>query len=354
MTTASTRAEAYVITGPEELSTVDVDVPDSVAPGRVRIDIAFCGICGSDVDAYRKGYPYHPTLSGHEWSGTVAAVGDGADGLAVGDRVARTCQPPCGGCALCLAGHPENCVRRSLSTVDHAPTHGAYTRSIDVPARSVVRLPQGVTLEQGALVEPATVALHGVRRTRPQLGDTALVLGLGVIGLFTVQLALLSGVTRVVAIEPMAARRTIAEGFGPAEDSVTAFAPDDPAALETIMAATGGRGADMAYECSGQGASPMNVATAALRPGGRLMMIGAVIAPVEVIPALWLAKELTVDTALAHTRDEFDIIVDLLDRGLLDTTAMTSDVRGLARLPETFTELAAGADTLKVLVDPKA
>ena len=85
-------------------------------------------------------------------------------------------------------------------------------RSIDVPARSVVRLPQGVTLEQGALVEPATVALHGVRRTRPQLGDTALVLGLGVIGLFTVPLALLSGVTRVVAIEPMAARRTIARG----------------------------------------------------------------------------------------------------------------------------------------------
>ncbi len=350
--TAAKTNDAYVITGPGELSTVSADRDGQLHPGDVRIDIAFCGICGSDVDAYRKGYPYHPTLSGHEWSGIVTAIGDDVDGLAVGDRVARTCQPPCGECALCLAGRPENCVRRSLSTVEHAPAHGAYTRAIDVPARSVVALPDTVTLEQGALVEPATVALHGVRRTRPRLGDTAVVVGLGVIGLFTVQLALLSGATRVVAIDPVAQRRETAVGYGRAGE-VVAFAPDDPDALIAVMDATGGRGADIAYECSGQGAAPMNFATSALRPGGHLMMIGAVIAVVEVVPALWLAKELTVDTALAHTREEFDIIVDLLAHGLLDTGPMTSQVRGLGELPGVLAALAEGPGPLKILIDPR-
>ncbi|GED96244.1 zinc-dependent alcohol dehydrogenase [Gordonia crocea] len=343
---------AFVITGPGELSTVPAPDAEPLPAGHVRIAIAYCGICGSDVDAYRQGYPYHPTLSGHEWSGTVAAVGAGVDGLVVGDAVARTCQPPCGACELCRAGRPHNCVRRSLSTVQTAPAHGAYTRTIEVPARSVVALPAGVGLAQGALVEPATVALHGVRRTRPRLGDTAVVIGLGVIGLFATQLALLSGVTRVIAVEPLAQRREIAQRYGPAPDSVTAFAPDDPAALDTITAVTGGRGADMVYECSGQGAAAMNLASAALRPGGHLMMIGAVIAPVEVYPALWLAKELTVDTALAHTRDEFDVVVDLMDRGLLDTAAMTGDVRPLRDLPDVLDQLVAGPGPLKVLIDP--
>lgn len=340
---------AYVITGQRELTQVDVGLSGDPLPRHVVVEIAFCGICGSDVDAYRKGYPYNPTLSGHEWSGRIVSVGAGVDSLAPGDRVARTCQPPCGRCRMCVAGIHERCDNYSLSSLDTAPDHGAYARTIHVPAAGLIKLPDNVSDEQGALVEPATVALHGVRLRQPRLGDTAAILGVGVIGLFAVQLARLAGATHVVAIDPNSERRSAAMELG----ATHAFAPDDEELQSTVLDLTGQRGADIAYDCAGTGAATIELGVSVLRPGGKFMLIGAPTSSAEVMPAFWLAKEIALETSLAHNRDEFDITVDLMSRSLLKTTGMTSTVIGLGDLPETFERLAERADSLKVLVDPR-
>jgi 2-desacetyl-2-hydroxyethyl bacteriochlorophyllide A dehydrogenase len=338
---------AYVITGERTLSVVEVEEILDPEPGHVLVELAFTGVCASDVDAYRKGYPYHPTLSGHEWAGVVVRVGDGVTDVAVGDRVARTSLPGCGECPMCRAGHHGNCFYFSLSSQPNPPKHGGYARRIQVPQRGVVKLPQSVTLEQGALIEPAAVALHGVNRAQPRLGDTVVVIGVGVIGLFAVQFAKLSGATRVFAVDPDPARRSVALEVG----AFAAFDPEDATLARIIREETGGRGADIAYDCSGHPAA-LKQGVALLRLGATFMMIGSSSTPIEIVPAaLWNGMEIDVRGSLAHNREEFDTLVDLLDRGLVRTPGMTDTVVALSGLPKTFEEMAARPLGLKVLVD---
>ncbi|MEQ6900430.1 zinc-binding dehydrogenase [Nocardioides sp. YIM 152588] len=339
---------AYVISGANELTAVGTSVPEAPLPGHVIVEIAFTGVCASDIDAYRKGYPYSPTLSGHEWSGVVAAVGEGVVDLAVGDRVSRTTMPACGTCKMCKVGHRDLCDFFSLGSQATAPAHGAYTSHIQVPAGGLIRLPDGMSLEEGAMLEPAAVAYHAVRRSRVEAGDTVLLVGAGVIGLFTMQVARVFGATDVVVVEPDADRRAVALGLG----ATAAFAPDDPALLETLHGLTDGRGADVAYECAGQGSSLMSMVTY-LRPGGRLMMISAPTAVVEVVPALWTSKELDVQTSRAHSRDEFEVLVRLFERGLVRTTGVTTEVVPLSTLPQVFERIVEYGAAHRVLVDPR-
>ncbi|GAA1466549.1 zinc-dependent alcohol dehydrogenase [Microbacterium thalassium] len=339
---------AYVITGRRTISPVDAADVSEVLPDHVVVEIAYTGICGSDVHAYEIGFPYHPTLSGHEWSGTVIGVGADVTGLEVGQRVARTSQPPCGRCVMCQAGHHARCENYTISSLPTAPPHGGYTPKLAVPARSVIALPDSVSLEQGALVEPLTVALHAVRRRQPRLGDTVVVIGAGLIGLATMQFAKLAGATEVVMVARGEDRRDLAARLG----ATTVLDPADPQLASEIQALTGGRGVDIAYECAGN-AQAIQSATTLLRPGGTLMLVGTPFAPVELIPAMWMAKELDVQTTLAHNRWEFDITVDLLAKGLLRTDGMTDSVRGLSELADVFDELSGGAKAIKTLIDPR-
>lgn len=338
---------AYIITGKEQLSTVPASPADVVLPGHVVVEIRMTGICGSDIEAYHLGFPYGPTLAGHEWSGVIHAVGEGVEGFHVGDRVARTCQPACGTCSMCAHGQYELCLNRSLSTRPTAPPHGGYARYIPVPAVSVTPLPDSVSFEAGAIVEPATVALHAVRRVTPRLGDTALVLGGGIVGLTTLQLAQRAGALNVVLIDPSPERREQARTLG----ANHAFAPDDPALTDTVLNLTGGRGADLAYECAGR-KDAINQATALLRLGGRLMLVGVPFTTIEFAPASWLAKQIDVSTSLAHTREEFELTVELLGRGWLQTDPLTFDVRGLSEIEAVFAGLTKGAAAVKTIIDP--
>ncbi|WP_183407821.1 zinc-dependent alcohol dehydrogenase [Nocardioides marmoriginsengisoli] len=339
---------AFVITGANELTAVEANSPEVPVSGHARVEITFAGICSSDIDAYRKGYPYAPTLSGHEWTGAVVAIGDNVKDLAVGDRVARTCQPACGDCRMCHAGHQGLCDFFSLGTLPTAPNHGAYATHIQVPAGSLIKLPDNVTDQQGAMVEPAAVAFHAVRRSRVRAGDTVLLIGAGIIGLFAMQLARQSGAVNVIVIEPDERRRGVALALG----ATAAFAPEDEELLPTLLGLSGGRGADIAYECAGLGSSLMTVVKF-LRPGGRLVMISAPTAPVEVIPAMWTSKELDIQTSRAHARDEFDVVVDLFAKGVLRTTGVITEIVALSQLPQVFEDIAAFANAHRVLVDPR-
>src|SRR5262249_33092599 len=138
-----------------------------------------CGICGTDVSAYRSGEPYAPFLCGHEWVGRVARAGRGVTGVREGDRAVMGVPVACGACSECRAGLAHRCAAiMALAYGIHplTPPHGGYAPRIAVPADYLVVVPEDLDVDAAAQAEPATVALHAVRRRPPRLGDRVLVL----------------------------------------------------------------------------------------------------------------------------------------------------------------------------------
>ncbi|MBJ20206.1 MAG: alcohol dehydrogenase catalytic domain-containing protein [bacterium] len=161
---------AALITGRAQLELREFPEPEPVE-GAAVLRVDRCGICGTDVAAYRSGDPYAPFLCGHEWTGTVTGLGRGESALREGDRAVMAVPVACGRCAECRAGHAHRCAAiMALAYGIHplAPPHGGYAPRIAVPADGLVAVPDGLDADQAAMVEPATVALHAVRRRSPR------------------------------------------------------------------------------------------------------------------------------------------------------------------------------------------
>lgn len=318
-----------------------------VGPGLAVVDIERCGICGTDVAAFRDGHPYPPFLSGHEWSGAVTAVGAGVDHLSVGDRVVVGSPPACGRCPECRAGVTQCCARRLA--LDGLPPHGGYAPRIAIEAIRLVPIAAELTPEAAAQIEPATVALHALRRSRLRLGDTVVIQGTGPVGLFALQLARLAGAGRLIAIEPNPKRRALAAELGA---DVTLVPGDD--VLPQVRDRTHGLGADVVVECAGS-ASALDTAVSLTRTGGEVVMIAPSADPVRINTTLWLIREVTVSVSLAHNYEEFGITAGLLRDGRLLAAPLHSKTVSLRDLPATMKALADGDPELcKVLVDPSA
>lgn len=319
-------------------------------PGCVTIDISLCGICGTDIHSFRSGRLHSPAVCGHEWVGTVAAAGDGMDGLQEGDRVVITIPPACGRCPECHRGLGEYCRTASLVARGRdplAPPHGGFAGSVTVQATRVMRAHPDLTDEVAAQVEPATVALHGVRRSRITAGDTVVVQGAGPIGLFALQFAWAAGAGNVLVIEPSQARRRVATELG----AINAVAPDE--AAECIKDHTQGIGADVVIECAGV---PRLLQTAVdlARSGGLVQLLSFLAGPATVNAARWLVKEVTVVASNAYTHDDFRRSMTFLADGRVRAQPLHSRTVRLDELEATLRGLSAGpSDDIKVLVDPR-
>jgi (R,R)-butanediol dehydrogenase/meso-butanediol dehydrogenase/diacetyl reductase len=320
------------------------------APAGVVVDIALCGICGTDVHAYQSGRPYPPAICGHEWVGTISAVGSGVHRLTEGDRVVIAAAPACGGCPACRAGQAERCQTAFLSAVGRdalAPPHGGFAPRIALAETRVVRAHPALTDVEAAQVEPATVAFHAVRASRLRLGDVAVVQGAGPIGLATLQWARAAGAGRVIVVEPNERRRQLAAALG-AHDVV---APDDAASL--VAQHTHGLGADIVYECVGR---PFAVQAAVdlARRGGAMCLIGLADEDAPIRPGTWLVKEIAVTASLAYFHEEFDMCMAMIADGRVALEPLHTSTVALAELDAALSDLASGnsAET-KVLVDPR-
>lgn len=340
---------AALITGLRRLELQEFADPTPADKG-VVVDIALCGICGTDIHAYQSGQPYNPAICGHEWCGTVSAVGGEVKSLSEGDRVVVAVAPACGQCPPCRAGQSERCLATFMSALGRdplAPPHGGFAPRIAVAADRVVRTHAGLTDEQAAQVEPATVAFHAVRRSGLRLGDVAVVQGAGPIGLGTMQWVRAAGAGVVVVIEPNEQRRALAVDLG----AHHAVAPGgDADAL--VKELTHGLGADIVYECVGR---PFAVQSAVdlARRGGSMCLIGLADEDAPITPASWLIKEISVTSALAYTREEFDLAMGMIADGRFRTEPLHSSTVGLDRLEATLADLASGKSAhTKVLVDP--
>ena len=338
---------AGVIRGKGNFELADVAEPEA-NEGQAVVDVLRCGICGSDVHAYTEGWPYAPGICGHEWVGIVRATAPGVRSVSEGDRVAGGIAPGCGNCAECRASLPEYCsdaMRRYSGRL--APNNGGFARSMALDANRLCRLPTALTDDQAAMVEPASVAFHGVRRSRMRLGDVVMVMGCGPIGLFTLQCAKFNGAGHVIAVEPDAGRRARALAVG----ADAAYAPG--AELRTYVdELTDGLRADIAFDCAGV-PKTMQQSVDSVRRGGSVCMIGVAGGEASVVPGRWVQKEVAFDTSIVFSLDEMAMTADLIARGAIRTDELHDGTITLDQLGQTIDDLAnRRTDAVKILVDP--
>lgn len=341
---------AAVITGQHRVELIEVPEPAPL-PGGVVVDIALCGVCGTDVHAYQSGAPYNPAICGHEWVGTVSSVASDVRSLADGDRVVVAVPPPCGRCAACRAGQAAHCSVVFLSATGRDvrdPRHGGFAPRLSVAADRVVHAHPALSDAQAAQVEPATVAFHAVRRSGLRLGDVAVVQGAGPIGLTTMQWVRAAGAGAVIVIEPNPQRQAIARSLG----ASVAVAPGEEADA-AVKEHTGGLGADIVYECVGR-AFAIQSAVNLARRGGSMCLIGLSDTDASIVPAVWLVKEIAVTAALAYVHEEFAMVMGMIVDGRMQLDPLHSSTVGLSGLGDALADLAGGSSAqTKVLVDPR-
>ncbi|WP_067935141.1 zinc-dependent alcohol dehydrogenase family protein [Alicyclobacillus kakegawensis] len=269
-------------------------LPDPVpGPDEVVIRVAVCGICGTDLHIY-QGQPgsaevHPPVVLGHELAGEVLAVGTGVTKLRVGDRVSVDPNLYCGVCRFCRDGRIQMCEHLQAIGVTR---NGGMAELCVVPAKNCHRLPDGLGMLEGALVEPLACCVHGIERLSLRPGQSALVIGAGYIGLMMVQLLRLYGAGHIVVSEPEARKRELALSLG-ADSAINPNALPDHAA--GVPAADAGTGFDVVIECVGR-AETMHAAVEAAGRGGQILLFGVANpdAVIQVRPYQVFAKELTI------------------------------------------------------------
>jgi (R,R)-butanediol dehydrogenase / meso-butanediol dehydrogenase / diacetyl reductase len=339
---------AALITGVGRLELLEVADPPPL-PGTITVDVTLCGICGTEVGSFRSGVLHSPSVCGHEWVGVVSAVGAEVDPGLEGERVVIAVCPPCGACPECRAGHSENCRVANMMARGKdplAPDHGGFAPRITVAADRVVPANASLTDIQAAVVEPAAVAFHGVRRSGIRPGDLVAVLGAGPIGLLAMQFARAAGAGHVLMIEPSERRRRLATDLGADE----AVAPEE--AADRAIALSNDVGVDVVVEASGV-AALLQTAVDLTRAGGTVTLLSYLSRPSEVNGSRIMARETRIVGANAYTRADFRRTMDLIADGRVRIEPMHTRTVGLDGLPSVLGDLAEGTgDDVKVLVDP--
>jgi 2-desacetyl-2-hydroxyethyl bacteriochlorophyllide A dehydrogenase len=330
-------------------STIVVEERPAVPPaaGEVQIEVAYTGICGTDLHILHGDMDSRvriPQTIGHEMAGRVAAVGPGVTGLAVGTPVTVMPLRWCGACPACLAGHHHICHRLDFIGIDSA---GAMQQSWTVAADVVVPLPADLPLTHGALVEPTAVAVHDVRRAGLRAGEQAVVIGGGPIGVLIALVARSVG-AEVVLVEVDAQRRAIAGKLG-----IRTIDPahDNPGG--EVEAWTGGAGAAVAFEVSGSAAG-LTTAVELLAVRGRLVVVGLHSQKREVDLFRFFWRELTMIGARVYQREDYDTAIELLRAGEVGADTLITHVEPLAGAAAAFDALRGGGGVMKVLIDCRA
>lgn len=346
---------AGIVTGKGQFELIDVDDPAPGA-GEVVVQIARCGICGSDVHAYQEGWPYSPSICGHEWTGTIVDSGPAAEGrpppklIEDGLRVVGAQAPGCGNCPECRGDIPQFCrVSASEYSGKRASSSGGFAPFLTLAANRLIAVPDDVTDEQAALIEPASVAMHAIRRSRLAVGDVACVVGCGPIGLMVIQAARLGGASHIVAVEPNPARHALARSLG--ADVTVAPGDELRAAVNEL---TAGLRADIAFDCAGI-PQTLQQSVDMVRQGGSVCMVGVSGGVASIQPMRWMMKEVSVDTSILFTLDEMAICADLIAQGRIVTDGFVDGTVDLDALPATVDDLAnRRREAIKLLVDPTA
>jgi L-iditol 2-dehydrogenase len=342
--------KALVLTAFNHFEMQDWPVPE-VGPEEVLLKVAACGICGSDVHGMdgSSGRRKPPIIMGHEAAGVIERLGRDVTGWAIGDRVTFDSIISCGKCWFCRQGLSNLCDLRRVPGVscDEFSCQGAFAEFVAVPQRILCPVPEGVSMHHAAMVEPVAIAMHAVSRAKIRLGDTAVVVGAGIIGLLLVQTLRAAGCGRIIAVDLDQKRLDLAGQLG-ADLALKSDASDVHA--ET-MRLTRGRGADVTFEVVGIGPT-VQLAADCLRKGGQLVLVGILAATVELPVQSIVTRELSLIGSYCSS-GEYPACLDLMMRGAIDVAPLLSAVAPLSEGPQWFQRLHSGKEPImKVILEP--
>ncbi len=338
--------KAFQVNAVQNYALAEVQTP-TVAANEVLIRTAFAGICGSDMHIIHGQNPFvqFPRITGHEYSGTVAAVGDAVQNVQVGDRVCVDPVVSCGHCYPCRIGRSNVCSQLQVIGVHRDGGFGEFSC---VPANNVIRLPDNVSLQQAALVEPYSIASNVLNRMAPLPGDTLLVYGAGVIGLTIVQVAQALGIERIIVTDIIDARLEAARALG-ASETVNSAEQDLEARISEL---TAGEGVPLIADAACIPALlPQMLRVAS--PAGRIGLLGFTATPSDLAQLEVIKKELTlVGSRLNNGR--FPDVLDMIADGRLDPGALVSHRIALDGICDAIQLIEDHPDqTRKVLVEMK-
>ncbi|MGF1561533.1 MAG: 2,3-butanediol dehydrogenase [Geminicoccaceae bacterium] len=338
------------------VETIDDPMPDA---GQVKIKVAWTGICGSDLHEYLAGpifvpvaenhplsHDKAPIVMGHEYCGEVVDLGDGVTGLAVGDRVAIEPIFACEACAPCRNGKYNLCEK--LGFVGLSGGYGGFATYSVVPARMVHKMPDSLSIEQGAVVEPAAVALHAIRISALKAGDKAAVFGAGPIGLLVVESLRIAGASEIYVVEPSETRRQKALALG----ATAAFDPtvDDP--VEAIRDRTLS-GVDVAFEVTGVPAVlPQSIEST--RYEGQTIIVSIWETQAGFQPNTVVLRERDIKGTIAY-RNVYPAVMALMEQGYYSAEKLVTKRIALDDIVrDGFEALVAEKSQIKILVEAPA
>ncbi|MET8008176.1 zinc-dependent alcohol dehydrogenase [Nonomuraea glycinis] len=328
--------------GEGRLTTVSLDVAPP-GPGELQVAVAYCGLCGTDLHIVHGDMDARvrtPLVFGHEASGTVAAIGAGVEGWKVGDSLTVMPLVWDGTCPACLAGHQHICQNLVFVGID---SPGGLQQRWNVPASIAVPLPPDLDLRTAALVEPVAVAVHDVRRSGLQVGDHAVVLGGGPIGVLIAVVARDAG-AHVMIAEVDASRRNRVAELG-----IEVIDPSSADMVAEVERWTNGVGADVVFEVSGAAAAARST-TALAKVRGTIVVVAIHSAAREVDLQRVFWRELRLLGARVYQRSDFERAVELLSQHRIPAEALISGVVPLEETASAFDDLSAGR-AMKILVD---
>ena len=349
MSAPAGRMRAQVFHGPGDLRFEDAPIP-TPGPGEAVVRVEAALTCGTDVKTLRRGHPVMipvvPTVFGHEFAGTVVAVGSGVRGLAEGDRVAAANSAPCGQCSLCRAGRPNLCE-------DLLFVNGAYGEYIALPPRLVrantVRIGAALPARRAAFAEPLACALLGIERARVEAGATVAIVGHGPLGCLLAMVAA-ARKARVLLVGKTGWRLDRVRALGIAQCVDASEAGDVPSAIRAL---TGGRGAEVTVDATGR-PEVWAQAIDAVGRGGMVLLFGGCAPGTTVALDTRRAhyEELTLVGAFHHTPELIRRALELLETRAIVPDALVTHEMGLAEVPAALALMAEGR-ALKVLIHPK-
>lgn len=337
-----------VMTAPGQIEFREVPTPEP-APGEALIKIMKIGVCGSDIHVYHGEHPFtsYPITQGHEVSGLVEKLGEGVTGLTVGQKVTIQPQVVCGECYPCRHGKYNLCEKLKVMGFQ---TTGVASHYFAVDAKKVTPLPEGMGLDEGAMIEPLAVAVHAVRRAGDVTGQDICVLGAGPIGILVAQAAKGMGARRVMVTDVSGLRLDKAKECG-ADFCINTKEKDFGEALTECF---GPDKADVIYDCAGNNIT-MGQAIAHARKGSTIILVAVFAGMATVDLAVLNDHELDLNTSMMYRTEDYDTAIELVNQGKVQLTPLISKHFAFKDYLEAYKYIDENREsTMKVIINISA
>ncbi len=338
--------------GNRDLRVDEVQRPGDLNAGEIRVAPYWCGICGTDLHEYQHGPLYTPQenlpqMLGHEFSGVVLETAPGVTNVRVGDRVSVLPHVFCGTCYFCVRGRQGLCSSLRITGLNW-PWGGLAEETV-VPGYQAIPLPDGVSFEQGAILEPLATVVHGIERSGLRPGGSVLITGAGPIGQLAILVAAAAGAGSIYIVEPHRARRELAAALG----VTRAFDPTETDVAGEIAELTHGLGVDCAIECSGSQPG-LDTTIAVTRRAGTVAVVALHAGPRSIVPDDLVWRDLTVAGIWSFKFYDTPAILASMAAGILPVERIITSTIDLGDVVAGGIERLGDpqGDEVKILVSP--